>query len=249
MAKYGRFRLLVENILYKAGVDSLSGNVKYFAELNNTHIEEIEYFRPDGKNYPPSGVAFYNGEIWKQIRKNLRSFHEAIADDQGALSRYKGGSITFATTVNTVIDMQKGNKFMKALKKAFYSFKNKLFTNKYLNKIFKNLNAEFQNTDDFEIGSVSIGNFFTGKYVTKDEVYNDTSISVTVGGIPSELLLMLATEICAQFKQHTVLVHDLNTNRIFLVDSKGITGKNPKAKIANATKELKKLHNINSQAK
>ena len=53
MAKYGRFRLLIENILYKVGVDSLSGNVKYFAELNTNKIFLVDSKGITSKNPKP----------------------------------------------------------------------------------------------------------------------------------------------------------------------------------------------------
>jgi hypothetical protein len=67
-----------------------------------------------------------------------------------------------------------------------------------------------------------------------------------LGGVPSEMLLLFAIEICKEFKQETVLVKDFNTNKIFLVDDEGIEGNNPQQKIVNSAKELEKVQNLNT---
>ena len=49
-------------------------------------------------------------------------------------------------------------------------------------------------------------------------MYDENSQTIEVNGISSEGLIFLAEEICKEFQQETVLVKDLNLNKIFLVN-------------------------------
>ena len=50
-------------------------------------------------------------------------------------------------------------------------------------------------------------------------MYNDKSLSVEINGISSRNLLSFAELLAKEFKQETVLVKDLNLNKIYLADS------------------------------
>jgi len=91
-----------------------------------------------------------------------------------------------------------------------------------------------ETVDDY-IGAFSIGNFFSGRYIGDNKkVFNESSLTIEINGISSKGLIYLAEEIAREFNQETVLVNDLNQNKIFLVNQlKGeyyeLTGINKKS--------------------
>lgn len=65
----------------------------------------------------------------------------------------------------------------------------------------------------------SIGKFFKGRYVSENgEVYNEKSTSIEINGISTDALIYLAEEIAIEFQQETVLVKDLNENKLYLIN-------------------------------
>lgn len=224
-------------------------------------IKEIQYFRTDGKTESPDGVYLMKGEIYKSIYSNKNSFiknaltesflHEDIENEQFGFEKYQGGIIVFATSVNSVIDAAEKNKFKAFFKKLYYSVMNYVFKDKTLINLIKKWNIEFGPNAENLIGGFSIGNFFKGRFIDPEtnEVYNDTSATIELGGIPSELLLLFAIEVCKAFKQRNVLVKDFNTNKIFFVNQTDIAGNSPAEKLINATKDLNKLEKINTALK
>lgn len=222
-------------------------------------IEEIIYFRPDGKDRRPSGVCYYNGGMFKAIEENENSFIRkpllesfltediGSVEDQYGFNKYKGGMIVFALSVNALIDAEEKNRFKAFLKKTYHSVMNHVFKDKMLNKLVKNWNKEFGDIPDMYLGAMTVGNNFKGKYQSGDKIYNDRSTSVELGGVPSELLLLFAIEISKYFKQETVLVKDFNTNKIFLVNGNDIAGNTPSEKLSNATHDLENLNSLNTK--
>ena len=224
-------------------------------------IREIKYFRPDGKDIEPTGVCYYKGGMYKEIEENTNSFiHQPLTESflnekvlppekQYGFAKYKGGMIVFALTVNATIDNIEKNALKAFLKKTYCSFKNRVSKNKIIDKIVKAWNAKFGNEDDMFLGAMTVGNNFKGKYQSGNQIYNDKSTSLELGGVPSELLLMFATLLCKEFKQESVLVKDFNTGKIFLVDDEGVEGNTPKDKISAAKIELQKTNDLNSEVK
>lgn len=49
-------------------------------------------------------------------------------------------------------------------------------------------------------------------------MYNEKSISVEINGLSSKSLIKVGELLAKQFRQETVLVKDLNNNKIYLVD-------------------------------
>ena len=65
-----------------------------------------------------------------------------------------------------------------------------------------------------------MGNFFKGKYVGDNgEMYNERSLAIEINGLSSKSLLKVAEMIAQEFMQETVLVKDLNRNKIYTADS------------------------------
>lgn len=215
------------------------------------NIKEIKYFRTDGQNVKPSGVYYAKGKLYESIRKNEKSFicgelnknylTEKLSDFQYGLSKYNGGIIVFAVSVNTVIDKLNLPRIKSILQKTYYTIMNTTFKNKKLNNLVKKWNSEFGDSKDMFIGNFSIGNFFKGRYIGDNgEVYNDKSSSIDLGGVPSELLLLFATKLCKEFKQEIVLVKDFNQNKLYLVNDENYVG-TPQEQISQVNDDLKNI--------
>lgn len=158
--------------------------------------------------------------------------------------------IVFSMDVNAIIDGLEKNKIKAFLKKKYYSVMNRASKYRIVNNLISQWNKDFANVDDMYIGALTIGNNFKGKYIgDNNKIYNEKSTSIELGGVPSELLLLFAIELCRAFKQESVLVKDFNTNRVFLVDGDEIPGNTSEEKIDNAAREIAKTKNLNKLSK
>lgn len=119
----------------------------------------------------------------------------------------KGGVIVFSVNVNAV-ELSK-NKLVRFIKNQFETATNILFKSSKINKVIKN---------NPEIYGVTIGNFVKGRYKAKDgSLYDESSLSVEIVGISSNVLNKVAEELAQEFKQETVLVKNYDENKIYLV--------------------------------
>jgi len=119
----------------------------------------------------------------------------------------KGGVIVFSVNVNAV-KLSK-NKLVRFIKNQFETATNILFKTDKINKVIKN---------NPKILGVTIGNFVRGRYRADDgSLYNETSLSVEIFGITSDVLNKTAEELAQEFKQETVLVKNYHENKIYLV--------------------------------
>jgi len=212
-------------------------NIREFINRNK-NTKEIKYFSTDGSNKLPNGVYIQKGMYITECTKNKENFNEynnqylisndlelveAIHKNQYSLSEYKGGIIVFSVDVNSV-NISK-NKLVNWFKKKIKSYKNKIFSKKQLTDIIRKFNSDKDKTIDKEaindkIGAFSIGNFFLGRYIDDaGNLFDEKSMSLEINGITSNALIYLAEEIAKNFEQETVLVKDLNKNKIYLVDS------------------------------
>ena len=199
-------------------------------------ISEIKYFSPDGIKKIPNGHPLQKGGFIKECVENSKRFKtgnnqylinedmtisEAVHPNQYGLMDYRGGIIIFSTEVNSldVSEVKVFNFIAKKLK----SIRNRIFSKSKLNKVIKNFNdAEKMLSDEpieDYIGAFSIGNFFSGRYIGDNEkVFNERSLSIEINGISTKGLMFLAEEIAKEFDQETVLVKDLNVNKIYLMN-------------------------------
>jgi hypothetical protein len=119
----------------------------------------------------------------------------------------KGGVIVFSVNVNAV-ELSK-NKLVRFIKNKLETVTNILFKSSKINKVIKN---------NPEIFGVTIGNFVKGRYKAKDgSLYDESSLSVEIVGITSDVLNKVAEELAQEFKQETVLVKNYDENKIYLV--------------------------------
>jgi len=126
-----------------------------------------------------------------------------------------GGVITFSTDLNSTLGS--AETFYEKIKFFFTStFKtigNRLKVGSRLRKVL---------LDKYELPGYTIGKNFKGSYKSKNgKVFNEKSYTITIAGINSELLILISTDICREFKQETVMLTDLNktpTKVLFIND-------------------------------
>lgn len=179
-------------------------------------VREIKYFHPSGKPMP-NGSHFQRGGFLHECKLNKENYKldEAVHHEQYGLADYRGGIITFSTDINA-LELSK-NAVMNKIRQTVETFKQRLLRFKKIH----NLINQFNKKGDEFIGAYSVGNFFHGKYVGDNgEMFNEKSLSLEINGLSSKSLFRLAEDIAEDFKQQTVLVKDLNNNKIFLVNSK-----------------------------
>lgn len=119
----------------------------------------------------------------------------------------KGGIVVFSVNVNAV--QLSTNKVVRVVKNALETFKNKLFKDRKINKVLSKYD---------EVFGVSMGNFVKGRYKSENgSMYDESSLSVEIIGITTEVLNRIAEDLAKEFRQETVLVKNYDDNRIYLV--------------------------------
>ena len=189
--------------------------IKVPSETKHTNWTEVKYFHPQRQTMP-NGSHYQRGGFLQECRENLNSFilDEGVHGNQYGMAKYRGGIIVFSTDVNAV-ELDK-NKIINKIKQVITTFKNRLKKD----TIIHNVMNKFNDKGGEYIGAYSVGNFFKGKYVGDNgEMYNERSLAVEINGLSSESLLKVAEMIAQEFMQETVLVKDLNKNKIYTADS------------------------------
>jgi len=187
-----------------------------YRDINDYKISERKILIDNEKHwFAPESVddrLWYKGDIIQEYYSlNGELLKEGISPHQMSLDKFKGGIIVFSTDVNAV-DISK-SKIVSWFKKKYETFINRLMKNKKLTNI---ISTKFSK----DISSFTIGNFFRGRYVENGKIFDEKSISISILGVPSEVLIRLATEIARSFNQSTVLLKDKNTNKNILIDKK-----------------------------
>ena len=119
----------------------------------------------------------------------------------------KGGIIVFSVNVNA-LQLSK-IKVVRLIKNAVETFKNKLFKDRKINKVLSQYD---------EVYGVTIGNFVKGRYKSENgSMFDESSLSIEIIGITTEVLNRLAEDFAKMFQQETVLVKDYKSKRIYLV--------------------------------
>ena len=142
---------------------------------------------------------------------------------QGELNIYKlmnprqyDGIIVFSTDVNVLNGEEGIEKYKKKFSNLWKTIKNRVLKHKKLEQI-RNL---FNQNQSEPFYAYSVGHAFRGKYQGYDgKLYDEKSVTFEINGISSESLLKLAELVAKFFNQETVLVKDLNNNKIYLADA------------------------------
>ena len=123
-----------------------------------------------------------------------------------------GGVIIFSTDLNSTLG--KAETFEDKVKFFFDSkwktFLNRLNVSGRLKKIL---------LDKYEQPGYTVGRNFRGAYKSKNGItFNEKSFTIDIAGIDSDALVLIASEICREFKQETVMVRDFNKNKVLFVN-------------------------------
>jgi hypothetical protein len=206
---------------------------------NSVLIKEIKYFSNDGNNKLPNGHPFQKGWYLKECLDNSNKFKkynnqylikenfelvEAIHNKQYSLYDYRGGIIVFSTDINS--KTLNPNKILNWFESKGKTYLNRFFSKSKINNLVTKFNddkGEKKMLGDEEItdyiGAFSIGNFFSGRYLDDNgDIFDEKSLSLEINGMSSKGLIYFAELIAKEFNQETVLVKDLNINKIFLVN-------------------------------
>ena len=145
----------------------------------------------------------------KIIASNRQELLEAVDWQVG--EKEKGGMIIFSTDVNAV--QQSENKIVDWIKKKAKTINNRLNYTKKVDKV----------SQENELIGWTLGKFLNGRYVSQktQKPFGENSLSLELVGITSDALLNIATQICKDFDQETVLVKDYNTGNIYFVNAVG----------------------------
>ena len=190
--------------------------VDVFANCSTRHFREIKHFHPEGESMP-NGVAFQRGGYIKECMENIQAFvlDEGVHSKQYELKDYRGGIIVFSTDVNVLNGEEGIEKYKKKFSNLWKTIKNRVLKHKKLEQI-RNL---FNQNQSEPFYAYSVGHAFRGKYQGYDgKLYDEKSVTFEINGISSESLLKLAELVAKFFNQETVLVKDLNNNKIYLAD-------------------------------
>lgn len=115
-----------------------------------------------------------------------------------------GGVIVFSTDLNSTLDNAETfiDKVRFFLDSKWKTFLNRLNVNDRLRKIL---------LKKYELPGYTIGKNFKGSYTGKNGIpFNEKSFTIDIAGIDSDALILIASEICREFKQESVMVRDFN---------------------------------------
>ena len=213
--------MILEEKIEKAVTETLNKFVsKIRTRTTNNTIQEIKYFHPSGRKNLPNGNFYQKGGFIMECKNNANSFvlSEDIHGEQYGMANYRGGVIVFSTDVNAV--KLHDNRLLNVIKQFLKTQSQRFNKDKKIHNI---INKE-TDTNDY-VGAYSFGNFFKGKYVGDNgAVFNDKSLALEINGLSSKGLMRLAEYISKEFLQETVLVKDLNVNKIYLVNQQPFQG-------------------------
>lgn len=165
-----------------------------FEKCTPRHFREVKHFHPEGVRMP-NGVAFQRGGYIQECLENAQAFvlDEGVHDKQYELKDLRGGIIVFLN----VLDGEER-----------------------LEKYKKTLGNLFNNNHGTQSYPYSVGHAFHGKYQVDDgKMFDDKSVTFEINGTSCKSLLKLAELVAKFFGQETVLVKDLNKNKIYLADN------------------------------
>ena len=124
------------------------------------------------------------------------------------------GVIIFSTDLDATI--VKAETFSDMVK-FFFDSKWKAFLNRL------NVSDKLRNIllDKYTKPEYTLGRNFTGSYKNKNGItINKNSFTIGIDGVDSDILILIASEICKEFKQETVMVRDFNKSKVYFVNDK-----------------------------
>lgn len=133
---------------------------------------------------------------------------DTITNEDLEPMQYNGGIIIFSTDVNAI--ELSPNKLKNYILQKLKTMQQRLTYGKKIDKIANNHNL---------IGW-TIGNYLHGHYHSNvtNQNYSKKSISVQIVGVDTPTLLKIASELCRDFYQESVMVQNQNDGHIYFVE-------------------------------
>ena len=201
-------------------------------KLLGVKIKKIKYFRQDGQNYRPSGLTA--GWIERGIWQNKNGFINKPMTDSYLLlenvqrygfSKYRGGMIVLPSKIkykNAKIKELVKHAWQKISDYTKYDIKR---ISKYVKKWEQERELDSLYVGGYNIlGGYNIGHNFIGKYTVYSdnsfpESFGEDSITIELGGIPKEMVMMFAAFIYKECiaNASSMLVKDFNTNTNYVI--------------------------------
>lgn len=209
---------------------------------NRVKFTEIEHFHPSGRKTVPNAVYQYKGSWFGECIKNRDAFKltEGLHANQFDVKNHRGGIIVFSVEVNAVHFSD--NKLVNKITQMVKTWNNRITKKSKLDKVKDKFNADPDN-DGQSIFYMSVGNIFNGQYKDdKGKIYNEKSLTLEVDGLSSKGLLRLAELVCLEFNQESVLVKDLNKNKIYYADA----DTSDSSRFDNLDAELEKINELDN---
>jgi len=121
---------------------------------------------------------------------------------------FPGGIIIFSTDLNATLESAET-----LFERIRFFFKSKWKT--FLNRLNVTDRLKHILLDKYKQPGYTVGHAFRGSYKGRNGiVFNEKSYTVELAGIESDILQLIATEICREFGQETVMVRDFNGNNV-----------------------------------
>jgi hypothetical protein len=171
---------------------------KYKTIGARTFMEALELngFSIDRKNDTSAKTAFFDLGSDTELTEEISYEFED-----------KGGIIVFSVNVNAV-QISK-NKLINSIKNNIETLKNKLFRDKKIDNVL---------SQHPEVYGITLGNYVKGRYRAENgSMFEESSLSVEIIGVSTEILNKVAVSLAQSFRQETVLVKNYEDNRIYLV--------------------------------
>lgn len=156
------------------------------------------------------GVYNYKRALYESIKVKYDT--KAIVLQEGVKTALPddllGGIIVVSTDVNSV--RQSNNRLINYLKQKFLTTKQRLTRDRKVTNVLKDRQEEVGWT---------VGNFLKGRYIDDSgNVFDEKSFCIEINGVSNQTIIDIATKICKDFNQETVLVKLYNPPRILFVD-------------------------------
>jgi len=125
-----------------------------------------------------------------------------------------GGMILFSTDLNSTLGTAET-----ILDKIKFFFESKWKTT--LNRLNVTNRIRKILLDKYGMPGYTVGKNFKGQYTSKNGmIFSEKSFTIDIAGVESDVLVLIASEICREFKQETVMVRDFNDNKVYFVNDK-----------------------------
>lgn len=124
------------------------------------------------------------------------------------------GLITFSTDLN--FTLVKAETFIDKVKLFFDSNWKAILNRQNVRGRLKNILVDKNIQSEY---TISRNLFSAHKSKNRITMYKK-SYTMTIEGVDSDVLILIATEICKEFKQATVMVRDFNKNKVYFINDK-----------------------------